>query len=274
LHASLGKKYGIVEFAFDVECIYEAAHLTELVDSMLTLGAFQYTNLNHGLDSTENEYFSLFEILNEKYEFRTSSEDDYVDLTSIMSNLERLVNRTKPEYQYNLSNKVGGQVAYLIFAKTETLQKAVDEGYPCTLPTASWNLQKEWQSGTYSDIKLDKVPDFEDLKKKYIQTITELYEKGFNVPKLTIQRIYIDDIFKDGSLDVIIDGALFNSSLTEINDKTIRCSWYSWDVLLAYTLITKYNGLPTMFIEEQSKYFEISSEAYIEKAELAFGKRH
>ena len=115
LNDSLGKKYGISEYAFDVECIYETGDLTKLVKEMIGLGGFEYKLVKEGQDNSKSQYYTVFEIANTKYEFRTSSEGDYVDLETVMPSLELIAKNNKPDYQYNFSNADGGQIAFLIF---------------------------------------------------------------------------------------------------------------------------------------------------------------
>lgn len=273
LNDSIGKKYGISEYAFDVECIYQIGDLTKLVKEMIGLGGFEYKLVKEGQDNSKSQYYTVFEIANTKYEFRTSSEGDYVDLETVMPSLELIAKNNKPDYQYNFSNADGGQIAFLIFAKTSELQKAVDEGYPCSLQSGQWRWDKEWKWGVYSDIKVESVPDFEELKVKYFQTLTELYALGFNVPNLTINRIYIDDIFQKKSVDIVIDGGPMTTSSNKILGNQIRCFWESWGVLLAYTLVKHYNGQPSLYDKEEMKRIELTQKEYLEKAEVAFGKR-
>ena len=273
LNDSLGKKYGISEYAFDVECIYETGDLTKLVKEMIGLGGFEYKFVKEGQDNSKSQYYTVFEIASTKYEFRTSSEGDYVDLETVMPSLELIAKNNKPDYQYNFSNADGGQIAFLIFAKTSELEKAVDEGYPCSLQSGQWRWDKEWKWGVYSDIKVERVPDFEELKVKYFQTLTELYALGFNVPNLTINRIYIDDIFQKKSVDIVIDGGPMTTSSNEIFGNQIRCFWESWSILLAYTLVKHYHGQPSLYDKQEMKRIELTQKEYLEKAEVAFGKR-
>jgi hypothetical protein len=273
LSDSLGKKYGILEYAFDVECIYEKGDLTKLVKEMIGLGEFEYKFIKEGQDKSKNQYYTVFEVANTKYKFRTSSKGDYVDLRTVIPSLDLITKNNKPDYQYNFSNANGGQVALLIFAKTSELEKAVDEGYPCSIQSGQWRWDKQWKWGVYSDIEVEKVPDFEELKAKYFQTLTELYARGFNVPKLTINRIYIDDIFKKNSVDIVIDGGPMITSSNKIIGNQIRCFWENWGVLLAYTLVKHYNGQPSLYDKKEMKRIELTQKEYLEKTELAFGKR-
>lgn len=273
LSDSLGKQYGILEYAFDVECIYGEEDLTKLVKEMLQLGGFDSKLIKDGHDESNEQYFSILEISNSRYEFRTSSQGDYVHLETVMPPLELIVKNNKPDYQFNFSNADGGQVAFLIFAKTSDLELAVNQGYPCSLSSGKWRWDKEWQWGVYSDIKVEKLPDYDDLKEKYFQTLTELYASGYNVPNLTINRIYIDDIFNKNSVDIVIDGGPMTTSSNEILGNDVRCFWESWGVLLAHTLIKHYNGQPTLYYKEEKKQIILTQNEYLEKAEFAFGKR-
>ena len=124
--------------------------------------------------------------------------------------LQQIAKDLNPDFEYNFSNREGGQVAYMIFAKSSDLIKAVDEGYPCSLESGKWLWDDEWEAGLYSDIEVEKIPNFDDLKEKYHQALQDLYNKGYNVPNLTIQRIYIDDIFKKNIIDIVIEYILFH----------------------------------------------------------------
>ncbi|WP_153796047.1 hypothetical protein [Foetidibacter luteolus] len=272
LHDSLGKKYNIKDYGFDVECIYGQADLTKLVREMLDLGEFKYKFVSDGQDKSKQQYYSIYQIIDKSYEFRTSSVGDYVDLETVFPSLQQIVKDNKPEYEYNYSNMDGGQIAFLIFAKTTELVQAVDEGYPCSLESGRWQWDKEWKWGVYSDIILEKIPDFADLKRKYYQTLKELYDEGFNVPNLTINRIYIDDIFKDKSVDIVIDGGPGTTSANDIIGHKVRCFWEGWGVLLAYTLVTRYNGKPTLYDKELNTTTTLRQQEYVTKAKTAFGR--
>ncbi|HEY8893632.1 MAG TPA: hypothetical protein VIM79_02415 [Niastella sp.] len=272
-HDTLGKKYHIKEYPFDVECIYAKEDLSKLVWEMIGLGSFNPVLVKDGHDKLKKEYFSLFKIGDSTYEFRTSSEGDYVNMETVFPGLEKITKDNKPEYQYNYSNRDGGQVAYMIFAKTTDLIKAVDEGYPCSLPSGEWKWDKEWKWGVTSEIELDQLPDYNDLKLKYFQTLQDLYSKGYNVPVLTINRIYIDDIMNENSIDIVIDGSPFPTSSNNIKGRKVSCFWESWGVLLAYTLIKHYNGKPSLYDKTAKKTTTLTQQEYLARAETAFGMR-
>jgi hypothetical protein len=226
-----------------------------------------------GHDKQKEEYFSIFKIGDSTYEFRTSSNGDYVQMETVFPILEKIAKDNNPEYQYNYSNREGGQIAYMIFAKTADLIKAVDEGYPCSLPSGEWKWEKEWKWGVSTEIELDQLPDYNDLKLKYFQTLQELYSKGFNVPVLTIHRIYIDDLMNEKSIDIVIDGAPFPTSNNDIKGNTVSCFWESWGIALAYTLIKHYNGKPSLYDKTEKKTTALTQQEYLTKAEKAFGMR-
>ena len=270
-HDTLGKKYHIKEYPFDVECIYAKEDLSKLVWEMIGLGSFNPALVKDGHDKRKNEYFSIFRIGDSTYEFRTSSVGDYVNMETVFPGLQKIAKDNNPEYQYNYSNRDGGQVAYMIFAKTTDLINAVDEGYPCSLPSGEWKWNKEWKWGVTSEIELDQLPDYNDLKLKYFQTLQELYSKGYNVPVLAINRIYIDDIMNENSIDIVIDGSPFPTSSNDITGNKVSCFWESWGVLLAYTLIKHYNGKPSLYDKTAKKTITLTQLEYLTKAEAAFG---
>ena len=272
-HDTLGKKYHIKEYAFDVECIYAKEDLSKLVWEMIGLGSFNPTLIKDGLDNQKKEYFSVFKIGDSTYEFRTSSQGDYVQMETVFPSLEKIAKDNNPEYQYNYSNRDGGQIAFMIFAKTADLIKAVDEGYPCSLPSGEWRWDKEWKWGVTSEIELDALPNYNDLKLKYFQTLQDLYSKGYNVPVLTINRIYIDDIMNEKSIDIVIDGTPLPTSSNDIKGSTVSCFWESWGVALAYTLIKHYNGKPSLYDKTEKKTTTLTQQEYLTKAEAAFGMR-
>ncbi|MDJ1506017.1 hypothetical protein [Xanthocytophaga agilis] len=272
-YSLLEAKYCIKWIEFDVECIYGNEDLTKLIKEMLDLGGFQYQLVKEKHDDSEKQYVSIFQIAGKNYEFRTSSEGDYIDLEIIIPILEKVTRDNNPDYEYNISNLDGGQVANLIFAKSSDLRQAVDEGFPCSLESGYWQWDKEWQWGVYSDIQLKQIPDFEELKTNYHQTLQELYKQGFNVPDLTIKRIYIDDIFKGNQIDIMIDGGPLSTSSNDIVGNKVRCFWDSWGVLLAYTLVKYYNGKPTLYDKEEKETTVVTQQEYQMMAEKAFGKR-
>lgn len=273
LNDSLGNKYQIKEYGFDVECIYQKEDLTKLVKEMLTFGEFEFKLIEDGHDDKEKQYYSIFKVGDENYEFRTSSRGDYVDLETILPSLDKIVQKYKSGYEYNFSNADGGQIAIMIFAKTTNLIKAVDEGFPCSLPSGYWKREIDWNWGFYSDVQVEDVPNFEDLKSKYHEVLTNLFSEGYDVPNLTINRIYIDDVFKNNRIDIYVDGGPTNSSSNDILDNTIRCFWDASGIILAYTLIKKYNGEPIIYDKTKKKNIQISKEDYLEKVKKALGKR-
>jgi hypothetical protein len=264
-HDTLGKKYHIKDYAFDVECIYAKEDLSKLVWEMIGLGSFNPTLVKDGHDKQKNEYFSVFKVGDSTYEFRTSSQGDYVQMETVFPSLEKIAKDN--------SNRDGGQIAYMIFAKRTDLIKAVDEGYPCSLPSGKWKWDKEWKWGVTSEIELDHLPDYNDLKLKYFQTLQDLYSKGYNVPALTINRIYIDDIMNEKSIDIVIDGTPLPTSSNDIKGSTVSCFWESWGVALAYTLIKHYNGKPSLYDKTEKKTTTLTQQEYLTKAETAFGLR-
>lgn len=272
-HDSLENKYSIKEFAFDVECIYGKEDLTNLVKEMLALGGFHAEEVYDKSDLRNSSYITNIKIKGRNYEFKTSSKGDYVDLETVYPSLQQIAKDLNPDFEYNFSNRDGGQVAYMIFAKSSDLIKAVDEGYPCSLESGKWMWDGEWEDGLYSDIEVEKIPNFDDLKEKYHRVLQELYSKGYNVPNLTIQRIYIDDIFKKNIIDIIIDGGPMITSFNDIIGNKVRCFWDGWGVTLAYILLKYYDGKPTLFSREEKSMTPITVNEYLNKAEIAFGKR-
>ena len=272
LHSELGKKYGIKDYAFDVETIYEKMDLSNLVSHMLELGEYKFSLIEEKHDTISNQYISIFESGGKNYEFRTSSLSDYVDLETIMPSLDSITQDQKPTFEYNFSNIDGGQVATLIFANSENLANAVDEGYPCSLESGIWEFENEWKWGVYSDIKMNEIPDYDELKEKYHQTLQGLRDLGIHAPNLTIHRIHIEDLFKDRSVDIFIDGRQFSNSHNIIGDGGIRCFWDEWGVLLAYTLIEHYDGKPQLFDKTEEKTTVLTADKYKEMVKKAFGK--
>jgi hypothetical protein len=273
LNDSLGKKYRISQLAFDVECISNAADLSKLIADILKLGEMPSKFIKDGLDESNKQYYTIYEVAANRYEFRTTTESDYVELENTFQTLELITKKNKPDHQYNFSNADGGQIAYMIFASNDQLKKAVDEGYPCSLPDGQWRWEKQWKWGVYSDITLDSLPDLGELKVKYHQTLSDLHQRGYNVPALTIQRIHIDDILNKQSIDIVIDGGPMITSSNPFAGGKVRCFWESWGVLLAYTLVKHYQGRPTLYDKEEKKTTSLTPQEYIDKAESAFGSR-
>ena len=269
----LGKKYAIKELDFDVECIYQSGDLSKLVREMLDLGSLRYKLLSERQDEAKKQYVSLFQVGSKEYEFRTSSEGDYVDLETVIPVLELIAKDNTPDFVYTLSNQNGGQSAILLFANSKALAAAVEEGYPCSLPGSEWRWEDQWKWGVYSEITLSRIPDFNQLQTNYYQTLTELYQKGYNVPKLTASRLYITDLFKTNSVDILLDGGPDAESSNVIVGNKIKCMWESWGVLLAYTLVKKYGGQPALYDKTRMMRTPLSPAEYMRKAEHAFGKR-
>lgn len=264
LHYELGKKYGIKEFWFDTECIYQKEDLTGIIDSFLHFGEFNYEFIDDGLDSIKKEYYSIYNISDLIYEFRTTALSDWIEYEQIFPALDSITSNLKPEYEYNFSNIDGGQVACLIFGKSQSIDKAVDEGYPCSRPNGRWN-EINWKWGVYSEVTLKEIPDFDSLLINYHSTIDQLYEAGFQVPRLTINRIYIDTIFNGNSLDIVIDGGPMTTSFNDIENTTFKCFWDGWGILLAYTLITHYEGVPFLYDKTEKVRIELTKEEYLKR---------
>jgi len=273
LNDSLGKKYGIKEYGFDVECIYGKEDLTRLVSEMLDLADFKYQVVKDGLDKSNNQYFSLIKISEREYEFRTSSLGDYVDLETVMPGLDSITKNETPEYQYNFSNADGGQIAFLIYAKTDSLKMAIEEGYPCSLPNSSFKREIDWNWGTYSIVSLNHLPSFDDLLNQYHTILSEIYDLGYDVPNLTIDRIYIDDIFKSNSIDIYIDGGPMSTSSNDYSENKVKCFWDGSGLILGYTLIKKYKGEVTLYDKKTKTETKIEADEYFDLVLKAFGKR-
>lgn len=273
LHTKLSVKYDIKEFWFDTEYIYEKEDLTELVDSMLRLGGYDYEVSIQGLDSVEKEFYSIFNVQGKQYEFRTTALSDWVEMEQIIPALDSITKNNKPSYEYNFSNIDGGQAACMIFGKTENILKAVDEGFPCNVESGRWNKEFEWNWGVYSDVRVDTIPNMKELKIKYHVTLADLYSRGYDVPNLTLERIYIDKILNEETIDIVIDGGPMTTSFNDIVGSEIRCFWEGWGVALAYTLIKHYDGEPSLYDKKEKKRVLLKKHEYIVLAETAFGKR-
>lgn len=273
LNDSLGKKYGIKEYGFDVECIYGKEDLTRLVSEMLDLANFKYEVVKDSLDKSNNQYFSLFKITETEYEFRTSSLGDYVDLETVMPELDSITKNETPEYQYNFSNADGGQIAFLIYAKTDSLKMAIEEGYPCSLPNSSFKREVDWNWGTYSIVSLNHLPKFDDLLNQYHTILSEIYDLGYDVPNLTIDRIYIDDIFKSNSIDIYIDGGPMSTSSNDYSGNEVKCFWDGSGLVLGYTLVKVYQGEVKLYDKKAKTETMIEADEYFNSVLKAFGKR-
>lgn len=269
----LGKKYAIKELGFDVECIYQPGDLSKLVKEMLDLGGLRYKLVSEKQDLIKKQYVSLFSIADKPYEFRTSSEGDYVDLELLLPVLELIAKEHTPDSWYILSNQNGGQIAILLFANSKKLAAAVEEGYPCSLPGSEWRWDDQWKWGVYSEVTLTAIPDLSQLEGCYYETLAELYQQGYNVPCLTRSRLYITDLFKTNSVDILIDGGPETESSNAIAGSKIECFWESWGVLLAYTLVKKYGGRTALYDKTNGTRTILSSAEYLRKAEAAFGRR-
>lgn len=273
LNDSLRKKYCIKEYGFDVECIYSKEDLTKLVTEMLNLGGFKYQVLKEGLDKSNNQYFTIISISQKEYEFRTSSLGDYVDLDTIMPSLDSITKNETPKYQYNFSNADGGQIAFLIYIKTDSLKMAIEEGYPCSLPNNSFKREIDWNWGTYSIVNLTHLPNFDDLLNQYHATLSEIYDLGYDVPNLTIERIYIDDIFKSNSIDIYIDGGPMSTSSNDFSENTVKCFWDGSGLVLGYTLVKVYHGEVILHDKNNKTETKMGTEEYLGLVLKAFGKR-
>lgn len=273
LAREVGPKYTIREYNFDVECIYEKGDLTEVIDSMLTLGSFEFELIRDGHDDQELDYYTLVQVQDSTYEFRTSSEGDYIDLDRIFVVLDQVVRDHKPDHAYNLNNTDGGQIACMIFSSKENLKKAVDEGYPCTLENSYWPKSLNWSSSQVPVVDLEEVPESSALKNQYYECLKGLYNADYIVPNLTSPRIYIDDIFKDGKMKIIIDGDLFFSSEAKYEGTTFHCDPDGWGLAFAYMLVKYYDGNPRIYDRDKGNTQNISKEDFIELAESSFGKR-
>lgn len=272
LNNELGEKYNIKQLVFDTECIYGKEDLTNLVSNMLDLANFKYQFNKDGLDKLTNQYFTKFKVFDDEYEFRTSSLRDYVNLETVMKSLDSIVKNETPKYQFNFSN-INDQAAYLIYAKTDSLRLAIDEGYPCSLPNNSFKQKLNWTGGTYSIVTLSKIPNFKKLLKQYHKSLTEIYNLGYDAPIIRIKRIYMGDIFKNNSIDIYIDGGAINTSSNKFSDNQVKCFWDGSGLVLGYTLVKHYHGQVVLFDKTSKIESKIKGEDYLELVLKAFGKR-
>ena len=267
-HRRLGKKYQIQEIGFDTECIYEKENLTNLVIQIIdTLGNFQIEYIEDGHDMKNEEYYTIVTLGQKEYEFRTSSKTDWIDLEQIMAMLKNMTTQLKPEYAFEVTNTPYDQTAIMVFAKKDDLQKAVDEGFPLSLATGYWDFGcLQWHNRIYVDVELSELPNHEIIHLKYYETLQNLYKRGFCVPDLTQQRIYITDLFKRKCIDITIDGNMAVSS-NDLTDNGVRCFQDGWGIILAYTLVKEFNGKPSLFNADDKEITDLTSNQLIAKIE-------
>lgn len=268
---AVGKKYKIKQFMFDTECIYGKEDLTKLVSKMLELPNFNYQFIQDGHDTLSNQYFTKFIVFDQEYEFRTSSLGDWVNLETIIPSLENIANKETPGYQFNLSNTTD-QSACLIYARTDSLRLAINEGYPCSLPDNSFKSEINWEDGMYSIVTLAKIPKFKGLLKRYHKSLTELHHLGYDVPNIALKRIYIGSLFDENSFDIYIDSSQVPRSSNEFTENRVKCYWDGSGLILGYTLVKYYEGQVALFDKFNDVETKIETEKYLDLVLEAFGK--
>lgn len=233
-------------------------------------GEFSFKHISHGSDTVAKQYYSTFSIDENEYEFRTSSLGDYVDLDIIMPVFDSIVNYTKSGYMYAFTNVDAGQVASLVFADKEILEKAVDEGYPCSLPNKKLSFSGKIEWPKFTVVELESQPKTKDLKEAYFKTFQEFKSKGYNVPYLTINRLYIDEIYEDDRINIAIDG--WDNSSHDRIEGAIECFNDPLGVVFAYLLVKEYGGKPVLYNSKNEINKALSKEEFMQKVEQSFDK--
>lgn len=273
LEDSLGKKHHIRQINFDAECIYSAEDLDSLMIRIVReLGGFAIDSVQHSTNPDDSLYRSTLFLRGNAFTF--SSSGDYVDLDGLMPVLDSLTRKLAPLYAFRMANPPYDQTVDMLYATAADFKKAVDEGFPCSLEDSydAWKAREVWPSRVYTDVRVQEIPSFPDLQAKYGQALQDLHSRGYRVPLLTKNRIYIADMFSEHMVDIFIDGRDI-SGPNKIKGNKVQCFGDNWGIALAYTLVKYYQGMPVVYNRNTRKHLKYKREAYLRAVEQVLGKR-
>lgn len=275
LEDSLGKKHDIRLINFDAECINSVENLDSLAIRIVhELGGFTIDSVQHSTAPDDNLYHSTLFLQGNAFTFSTSALDDYVDVDGLMPVLDSLTRKLAPLYEFRMANPLYDQTVNMLYATAAGFVKAVDEGFPCSLKDSyeAWKSWEVWPSCAYTDVRLKEMPLFPGLQAKYGQALHDLYSRGYRVPSLTKNRIYITDMFSEDMVDIFIDGRDI-SGPNKIKGNKVRCFGDNWGIALAYTLAKYYGGTPVVYNKDTRQHLKYKPEAYLQTVEQVLGKR-
>lgn len=260
------EKYDIKHKGFHTDAIYRKGDLTEvmelLIKSLLPDKDFKFLPEVHLADSARYELTLNFR--GADFHFKTSSQAQRFEIFPNLEELNRIAKRFYPDYQFREANHPNNHITIILFAKTTDLEKAVQEGFPCTLEQWKWKSYS-WKKGIHPVIDLNQLPSEEALKETVLQELAEATEKGYSVPALDIPQIYLTDMAENDLLHIVINGA--SKSLNIIRNNSIHCNDDPWGLFLAYCLVKKHQGKVKLENPVQRKWKKVEENNFLQQIE-------
>lgn len=242
---NLLKKYDIREVNFDTETIYTIEDLglviSEILDSTHSI-EYEITKEYH--DSKENKYKTVFLIENKEYVFETSSLGDYIDFDKNYQLLKDIAKNTKSDCTFEIPWFPDDQSMSIVFAPKETLEKAINEGFPLTIEGQEWKWSNTYIWDDVVEMKTDIEKPIEQNKFRYqmVKTVNQLISSGINIKPITLNRVYLTCLYKSDRIRVIVDGNSFLHSSCQVNRNSIISNNEFWNVIFQYMLAENYGN--------------------------------
>ena len=260
LFHGLLEKYRIRDYGFDSETIDKLGDLTVVIRSVLDslVPGLDYHAYPEVLNTERNLYEFAISKQGEKFHFSTSSLSDYIYIDHNLKELNRIAGKFYPGFSFKIPHFPGDQTLVILFAENKTYEQAVNEGFPCYVPTSFWT-NFHWEKGIYTIVNLPQFPEENAMDLAYLNYLDSLRQKGFIVPPMNRNRLTVIDRGDNGLIHVVVDGGSQSLNLRRANK--IQCDNSPWGVLLAYTLVKGFAGIPQLddVFNKKRKYLDAST---------------
>lgn len=256
-------KYGIRMVNFDAETIYELHDLGNVISEILdSTHLIKYQLINEYHDSVSNKYKATYLIEDKEYSFETSSIGDYIDFDKNFDLLNEIASNTKSNCIFEIPWFPGDQSMSIVFAPMDTLEKAINEGFPLTISGKEWkwNNNNEWKNIKSIQTQINKPLTREKFRQQMVQTTNELIKSGIKIRPITLDRIYITCLYESNRVHVIVDGNDFLHSSCEISKNSVESNAEFWNVIFQYMLSLEYGNKKVDLIYEDGSTKTISSD--------------
>ncbi len=264
--------YPIKHQGFHLESIEEKGDLTKLLNfllkNLLPERDFSFLPEKTNLDSARFEVTLNFK--GESFYFHTPIQGEKIIIGPILKELNRLASRFYPDHSFAVPNYPNNHLSILLFSEKEILEKAVKDGFPCTLSTSNWE-NNNWKKGIYPVIQIQQFPNEAEIKNMLLENLKRWSAKGYQVPQLQASQIYVTEMGENGLLHIVIDGA--STSLNLQKGNWLHCDDEPWGIFLAYCLIKKNSTALRLEKPVRRQWKQIAPAEFLEKAETLLTKR-
>ncbi|MEL7531976.1 MAG: hypothetical protein AAFN10_11735 [Bacteroidota bacterium] len=235
---SLRQVYGFPRFNFDAEYIYSPEDPAELLRSLLdSLTNFETQIISSQLTDDGRWYEVQFKVNQRDYRYRTEANSDWVNIEGLEKVLGYIAEDLAPADTFVFPFWPGDQSADVLFGKKEDFADAFWAGFPMNGPGVHWRLgQRLVEGANYYHLAVERSPSEQEVEEFLLQAIAELDRKGFAIPALNRDRIYISDIFKEQQLILCINGEIGNSHI-KLARGSLHFTYYGYAPLVLWQML-------------------------------------